>query len=198
VNAHADLGSMEREAYRAYWSDGIVDLYLGASLLFFGAMWTWVNDLSGIAGLLPAVLVTPMLALHNRFVGARLGYVEWRPDRRRWERRNLVLLLAAGVGLLLLVVAVHFIVAAARSDSPPLAPGILAWLLALLAVGLAVLLDARRMLLYAAVLASGGVLVVLLQAEPGWPMLACGVVATIIGLVMLRRFVERYPVIEAA
>ena len=142
MNAHADLGSMEREAYRAYWSDGIVDLYLGASLLFFGAMWTWVNDLSGIAGLLPAVLVTPMLALHNRFVGARLGYVEWRPDRRRWERRNLVLLLAAGVGLLLLVV--------------------------------------------------------LLQAEPGWPMLACGVVATIIGLVMLRRFVERYPVIEAA
>lgn len=196
MKAHTDLGSMEREAYRAYWSDGIVDLYLGASLLFIGAMWTWVNDLSGLAGVLPAVLVAPMLAARKRFVEARLGHVEWRPGRRRWERRNL--LLAAGMGLLLLGVAVYLIVATARSDGPQLAPGIIAWLLALLALGLAALLDARRMLLYAAVLASGGVVVVLLQAEPGWPMLACGVVATIIGLAMLRRFVERYPVIEAA
>lgn len=198
MNAHADLGSMEREAYRAYWSDGIVDLYLAASLLFIGAMWTWVNDLSGIAGILPAVFVAPMLAARKRFVEARLGHVEWRPDRRRWERRNLLVLLAAGMGLLLLGVAGYLIVAPARSDSPQLAPGILAWLLTLLALGLATLLDARRMLLYAAVLASGGALVVLLQAEPGWPMLACGAVATIIGLAMLRRFVERYPVIEAA
>ena len=40
--------------------------------------------------------------------------------------------------------------------------------------------------------------VVLLQAGPGWPMLACGLVATGIGLVMLRRFIERYPVIDPA
>jgi hypothetical protein len=188
---------MEREVYRAYWSDGIVDLYLGGSLLFMGAMWTWVDDLSGIAGIIPAILVTPMLAARTRFVQARLGYVEWRPGRRRWERRNLLLLLSAGVGLFLLAIAVYLF------GTPPggelqLAPGILAWLLALLALGLAVLLDARRMLLYATVLAVGGLIVVLQQAEPGWPMLACGALATTIGLAMLRRFAERYPVVSAS
>ena len=76
------------------------------------------------------------------------------------------------------------------------APGILAWLLALLSLGLAILLDARRMLSYAAVLAVGGLVAVALQAEPGWPILSAGVLATIVGLVMLRRFVARYPVID--
>lgn len=196
MSASADLTAMERETYRAYWSDGIVDIYLGVSMLFIGAMWMWVNDLAGIAGVLPAVLVTPMLAGRKRFVEARLGHVRWRSSRRVWERRNQLVLLAAGVGLFLLVVIAYLLGSADDADGMRIAPGILAWLLALLALGLAFLLDARRMLLYAVVLALSGAIVVSLQANPGWPMLACGVVATLVGLAMLRRFIERYPVIE--
>lgn len=191
-----DLASMEQEVYRAWWSDGIVDLYLGLSLLWMGLMWTWVNDLSGIAGVLPAVFVAPMLAARKRFVEARLGHVEWRPARRGWERRNVWLFLATGIGLFVLGASTALLVDASGGLS--YAPAILAWLLAALAVGLAVMLDARRMLLYALVLAIGGIVVVALEAEPGWPMLAAGVVATATGLVMLRRFVERYPVIDPA
>lgn len=191
----SDLAAIEREAYRASWSDGLVDIYVGLSMLFIGAMWIWVNDLSGLAGVLPAILLTPALAARRRFVEARLGHVEWRPGRRSWERRNLLLLLAAGLGLLVVGLAVYLSVAGGASGLR-LAPGILAWLLALLSVGLALLLDARRLLLYAAVLAGGGVVVVLLEARPGWPMLAAGCTATAVGLVLLRRFVARYPVIE--
>ena len=194
MRASTDLSTMEREAYRAYWSDGIVDLYVGISMLFIGAMWTWVNDLAGIAGVLPAVFVAPVLTAHKRFVEARLGHVEWRPARRAWERRNVWLALGAGVGLLLLGIAGY--VVAADGGGLGVAPGILAWLLALIAIGLAILLDARRMLLYAAVLAVSGVAVVLLEAKPGWPMLAGGAVATAVGVVMLRRFVTRYPVVQ--
>lgn len=198
MSGQADLQALEREAYRAWWSDGIIDIFLGLSLLWLGAMWTWVNGLSGVAGLLPAVLVGPVLAAHRRFVEARLGHVEWRPARRSWERRNQLLLLAAGVALLALGIATTVLVERTGSGGLGLAPGILAWLLAMLAVGLAVLLDARRMLLYAAVLVAGGSVVVLLGADPGWPMLVCGVVATGTGLVMLRHFVERYPVVDPA
>lgn len=194
--AQIDLGRLEREAYRASWSDGIVDIYLGVSLVWMGLMWTWVNDFSGIAGVLPALFVTPMLAVHKRFVEARLGHVEWRAARRGWERRNQWILLAAGVGLFLLGVAAYRAVDA--GSELDLAPGVLAWLLALLTVGLALLLDARRLLVYGAVLAVGGGVVVLLPAEPGWPMLAGGVVATATGLAMLRRFRQRYPVIDPA
>jgi hypothetical protein len=194
MDERTDLEQLERDVYRAYWSDGIIDIYLGLSLLFIGAMWTWVNDLSGLAGLFPALFVVPMLAAHKRFVGARLGHVEWRPARRSWERRNLSWLLAAGVILFALGIGVY-LVAAGGSTDIGLAPGILAWLLAGLACGLAVVLDARRFLLYAAVLAVSGVIVVALASPPGWPMLACGSVATASGIVLLRRFVERHPVV---
>ena len=198
MSQRLDLDAMERDAYRAWWSDGILDIYLGVSLLWIGAMWTWINDLSGIAGVFPAIFVAPMLATHRRFVETRLGHVEWRPARRGWERRNQLLMLAAGTALLLLGVLTYVLVQGSVSGGLGLAPGILAWLLALLAIGLAFVLDARRMLLYATVLSISGTVVVLLQAEPGWPMLACGAVATVTGLFMLRRFVDRYPVIDPA
>lgn len=191
----ADLETMEREAYRIWWSDGIVDIYLGLSMLWIGAMWTWVSGLAGLAGVFPAIFVAPMLAAHRRFVEPRLGHVEWRPARRAWEGRNMLLMLGAGVMLFLLGVSAYLFVERA-GGGVGLAPGLLAWILALLATGLAFVLDARRMLLYAVVLAVSGMVVVLLQATPGWPMLTGGAVATAVGLVMLRRFSERYPVIE--
>lgn len=194
MSQHADPRVAERKAYQASWSDGIVDIFVGLSLLWIGFMWTWVNDLAGIAGVLPAIFVAPMMAGRKRFVEARVGYVQWRAPRREWERRNLLLLLGAGLALLLLGVATYVYASSDGTSSLRIAPGIMAWLLALLAVGLAMLLDARRMLLYAFVLAASGTVVVLLEARPGWPMLACGAVATVVGTVMLRRFVRRYPV----
>jgi len=197
MSGQADLESLEREAYRASWSDGIVDIYVGLSMIWLGAMWVWENDLSAMAGLVPAVFVAPMLSARKRFVEARLGYVRWRAPRRDWERRNLWMLLAAGLGLFLMGVAAYLL--ASSDDSPGslrLAPGILAWLLALLGVGLALVMDARRMLLYAALLAVGGVVVVMLEAMPGWPMLVTGMVATVAGGAMLWRFVRRHPVMD--
>jgi len=197
MDGNTDLSTLEREAYRTAWSDGIVDIYVGVSLLFMGAMWTWVPGMAGLSGLLPAVLVLPMLSLRRRFVEDRLGHVEWRPARRGWERRNQSVLLAAGLGLFLLAIVASLALGGGVTGDRSLAPGIMAWLLAVLALGLAFLLDARRMVLYAAVLAAGGVVVVLLEADPGWPMLAGGAVATGVGVAMLRRFIERYPVIRA-
>jgi hypothetical protein len=191
----ADLQAMEREAYQARWSDGIVDIYLGASLLWLGAMWTWPGPLSAVAGILPAVLVMPMLAMHKRFVEDRLGHVEWRPSRRLWERRGQLLLLGLGLGLLLLVVGSR-LAPAMGLDAASLAPGIMAWLLAVLALGIGLLIDAPRLVLYAAVLAASGVGACLLGTEPGWPMLPAGAIAAASGAILLRRFVRRYPSIE--
>ncbi len=196
MDEQAHLATMEQEAYRASWSDGLVDVYLGLSLLWVGAMWTWPNELSGIAGIVPAIMVAPFLAARRRFMEARLGYVRWQMPRRRWERRNLWLLLGVGTGMFVLMIAAFgFLWSDVSVGSPSLAPGILAWLLALLTVGVAVLIAAARMLLYAAVLAVGGLVAVALGAEPGWPMLGCGLVATVVGGVMLRRFMQHYPVI---
>jgi len=76
-------------------------------------------------------------------------------------------------------------------------PGLLAFLLAIMAVGLAFLLDAWRMLTYAAVLIVAGIIASMADANPGWPLLAAGLAVTAIGTFMLVRFLERYPDVEA-
>jgi hypothetical protein len=98
---------------------------------------------------------------------------------------------------LLVVVAGSRLSSTIGLDAASLAPGILAWLLALLVLGVGMLLDAPRMVLYAAVLAAGGAAPCLLVTEPGWPMLAAGALAVAHGSLLLRRFLRRYPPLES-
>ena len=48
-----------------------------------------------------------------------------------------------------------------------------------------------------ATLAIAGVVVVAAQANPGWALLAGGLVATVVGCVLLWSFVRRYPAVDA-
>ena len=194
-----DVESLERGAYRASFSDGIIDIFVGASLMWIGAVWIWLPDLAGLAGVFPAVFVTVMLTARKRFVEARLGYVKWREPRRRWERRNLIAFLGAGVALLVIGVAMFVAVRQGALDSDAhrtLAPGLMAWLLALLATGLAFLMTSWRMLAYAGVLAATGLITVWAEARPGWPLLAAGTVIAVTGLMLFARFIRRHPVVE--
>jgi hypothetical protein len=197
VSENADLGTLEREAYRASWSDGIIDLFAGLSLIWIGAAWIWLSDLAGLAGILPAVFVAPVLSARKRFVEPRIGYVQWRGPRRRWERHAQWAVLLAGVGVFVLGIALYVYKSGAGGDTAVnLAPGILAWLLAVFAGALALLTSVWRMLLYAAVLFVAGFAVVAAQANPGWALLAGGLTATVVGVVLLRHFVHRYPPVE--
>lgn len=192
-----DLETLKRASYRDTYSDGILDIFVGVSFLWIGSAWIWLSDLAGVAGVLPAVFLTTMLAGRKRFVESRTGYVKWSEPRRRWERRNLWMVFAAGVGLLLAGVGVF---AAASSDTDlmdTVAPGLLAFLLALLAVGLAFVMETWRMLGYAAVLAIAGVITASAEANPGWPLLGTGPCIAVVGVALLIRYARRYPAAQA-
>ena len=157
-------------------------------------------DYAGLAGILPAVLIAPMLAARKQIVEGRIGYVKWAEPRRRWEQRNLIGVLAAGVLLLVLGVVAYVAVTQSSPDSDvvsALMPGLLAWLLALLAIGLGFLMQTWRMFAYAAVLAVGGILAAWADCNPGWPMLAAGVVITGTGAIMIVRFLRDHPIMDA-
>ena len=195
---HQELETLERGAYQASYSDGIIDIFVGVSLIWIGAVWIWLPDLAGLAGIFPAVFITVMLTARKRFVESRVGYVKWREPRRRWERRNLAALLAAGVAVLVIGVVVFVVVRQAGMDSGApraLAPGLMAWLLALLAVGSAFLMTSWRMLVYAGVLAAAGLITVWAEARPGWPLLVTGILITATGVAMFARFIRRNPAI---
>ena len=196
-----DLTALEDEAYRASYSDGILDIFVGVSLAWIGAAWIWLPDLAGLAGVIPAVFIASMLAVRKRVVEPRLGYVQWQAPRRQWEHRNLAAMLMAGVALFLLGIATFVIFDRSEVDTETVRqvmPGLLAWLLALTATALGFLTGMWRLLVYAAVLAGAGVAAVWAEANPGWPLLVGGVVIASVGIAMLVDFLRRNPVLEAA
>jgi len=196
-----DLQALERGAYRDSYSDGIIDIYIGVSLAWIGIAWLWLPDIAGLAGIFPAVFLPVMLEARKRFLEPRVGYVKWAGPRRQWEQRNLAIALVVGIGFLLLGIGVYATTSrsSADSDLPRMfVPGLIAWLLALLAIGLAFIMEAWRMLAYATILVLAGIITAWADASPGWPLLAAGIPITIIGIVMLVQFIRQNPAMEAS
>jgi len=201
MNTDKELQTLERKAYLESYSDGIVDLFVGVSLLWIGVAWIWLPDFAGLAGVVPAVFISVMLAARKRLLESRLGYVKWSEPRRRWERRNLAAVLAAGVLMLLVGVAVYVLVTQEPANTRDLGnwvAGLPALLLALLAVGLGFVMGTWRMLAYGGVLATVGAVTVLAELDPGWPLFAAGIAITVSGIAMVVRFVQRHPAVETA
>jgi len=194
------LEKLEQDAYRESYSDGIVDVFVGVSLLWIGIAWLWLPDIAGMAGVLPAVFVAPMLAGRKRIVESRAGYVKWTVPRRSWEHRNLLAAFAGGALMLAIGVAVFIGVDSSSSVTvgvEAIMPGLLAWLLALMTIGLGFLMSARRLFGYAGVLAISGAVTAAADASPGWPMLVTGIIVAAYGVVMLRGFLQLDRVVSA-
>lgn len=193
------LRAMEKSAYRRAYSDGIIDLFVGLSLLWIGAAWVFLPDFAGFAGILPAVFTAVAVAGRRQYVERRLGYVRWSQPRRNQERRNLILLFGAGVVLLFAGVIAFVLVEGslvAASGLDVILPGLLAWLLALLALGLAFMMESWRFVLYGIVLAVSGLITALQQGNPGWPLLVGGGVVGVAGATMLIAFSRSNPIPE--
>jgi hypothetical protein len=194
-----DLTAMERAAYRSTYSDGIVDVFVGLSFLVIGSIWIWAEDYGGLAGIIPAVAAPSLIPLRKRVVEARGGYVRWGAPRRRWEKRNLWGAFLAGVATFLLAIVAFFLFEGStggRDLVSEIAPGLLAFILAVLAIILAMMLESGRFVAYAAVLVAGGVFAVGRELNPGWPILAAGLAVTFTGAVMLIRFLRGNPAID--
>ncbi len=194
-----ELEAIERDAYRASYSDGIIDIFVGLSLAVIGAIWIWAEDYGGLAGILPAVMVPTVIPLRKQIVEARGGYVKWSAPRRRWEQRNLLVVFGAGVATFLLGIAAFFMFESggtARDLLTDIAPGMLAFILAVLALLIGAMMEQWRFAIYAAVLVAGGVLAVIDDANPGLPLLIAGVVVTVIGVVMLVRYLRANPRVD--
>lgn len=195
------LGTLEKTAYRRAYSDGIIEVFIGLSLIFIGSIWILLPDYAGLAGVLPAVLVPTMIPIRKKFVEERIGYVRWSEPRRNKERRNLIAMVAAG--LLIFIAGIAAFIAFDRSlvDQELLdivAPALLAWLLALATLGLAFLMETWRFVIYAVVLALAGLVTGIMGANPGWPLVAGGAVIAFTGLILLIRFIRQNPRQEQA
>lgn len=190
-----DIEAVEAAAYRSRFDDGLLDCYFGFALIWIGAWWILVEDLAGLAGIIPAVAVVPFVAARTRFLEERAGHVRFSERRRTSERRRLALF--AALGVLVLVAALAGAIVAADGGvsgvGDAIGPGLIAGIIALPVLGIAAITGVWRFLVYGAVLLAGAVVAAATDANPGVPVLAAGIVGLVWGLVLVLRFVRSHP-----
>lgn len=195
-----DIDGVEAAAYRSRFDDGLLDCFFGCSLLWIGACWVWLPDFAALAGILPAVMVSPFVAARTRFLEGRAGHVRFSERRRSWERRRLAAIVAAGVAVFLLGIGTFLAFEGGGMTDliDTIGPGLIAGILALLALALAVMVGVWRFAGYGIVLAVAAAGAAVVDTNPGAPLLAGGVVVTACGLVLVWRFVRSHPGIAAS
>ena len=195
----SDLTALEDSAYSGSYADGIVDLFVGLSLVWVGIAWVWLPDLAGLAGVFPAIFIAPMIQYRKRLLEPRIGHVKWSKSRRRWEARNLLALIGLGVLTFGLGVGVFIAQSGGTTDVlGTIAPALPSWLLALGGLTLGLMFRIPRAFGYAALLVVAGAGTIWLDSNPGWGLLTAGVGITVAAVFLMVRFFGTHPVVEAS
>ena len=191
----SQLGSMERRAYRASFDDGLLDLFIGVSLLGVGLI--WLTDLAGIGGIIPVLLIPIWEPARRRLTARRTGYVRFSAARRSRERRNLVALAGLGTLFFLMGIGTFFLFEAGMSDATEtIVPGLPTLLLAIGAFTAAGLYELRRSGWYGVLLALSASGVIAFEGHPGLGMAVPGALIVLIGGWLVVTYVRNNPLVE--
>ena len=90
-----NLKKLERRAYLSYHQDGILDIFIGFSILLFGV---WIlADMVYMAGAFVAIFTPIYAQVKKQITIPRLGYVKFAPPRTAKMKKTTFFLVIAGV-----------------------------------------------------------------------------------------------------
>ena len=184
------LQDVERRAWTLYFQDGLWDIFFG--LLFLGGGLRALTDnlwfyLLVAAGVLVIILGKRWITL------PRLGQIDYSPQRK--ARQNVVRYVVLAVMIFTAVVYFMGIRGAEPSDIP------IGWVFVIIVPGvfllMAYMMDFQRLYGYA-VLVAGFMVITELYGDPAaaWAQIVAGLVPLSVGIVLLVRFLRRYPVVD--
>lgn len=204
-----NLELLERDAFRKFYGDGLMDVFFGlmlATMAIGGLVTGWFgSELIGILVMLGAalLLVTVLLRVRRRLLRARLGEFSPGPERRRKVTRvRMALLGSVVVGLIAAVLLAAFY----REDVSVVSIDVLVPLLwfvnaVVVMAAMAAWLNVPRFYVYGFLFGLAMPLLVLPDVfwdvtVPAWAAFgAPAVVMVAVGLFKLRRFLRDYPVL---
>ena len=186
------IESIEREAFRSFWNDGLLDVMLGLAVLLIGISW-WQN-IAVLGAVFPAVCVSIWFPLRKRLIEPRMGYVEFSGPREVMARSFKFGLGGFFAGTMMLGVMIYVLL---NNDIlPPAAEWIAGFpllLIAIPAVLFALFTQCKRFAVYALVLFISGVEMVIQGWEPHVGLIASGVFILVVGMFILLRFLGNHP-----
>jgi hypothetical protein len=187
------LREVERKAWQSYLQDGLAEVFLGALLL--------LAFLAGVSGerrffvYIPMLLMGPALLLAKRLITVpRLGHVKFGQERRARKRKLLVVVAAAViVTLVLLAVTMRGALPAEwiREHHSLVSFG-LGGMIALVFAATAYWKDYPRLYLVGLIIGAAFTLTELFDTPV--PLLVAGAIVFLVGLVILIRFVRKFPI----
>lgn len=186
-----DLKRAERRIFRSYWSDGLLDMFVGASVLVIGLGW-W-------AGAFVPSLAAPMVAfflwgtVRKRVTEPRLGSVVFGERRRHDLWYGLVAIASLG-----LVVGGNLVTRTWMSNGHSglaewFAPAIPTTILAAMALSASAALGLWRFAGYGILLGATAIAAAATKGEPWHALIVAGTSITICGVLMLWAFLRHHP-----
>jgi hypothetical protein len=84
MSEHIDLKSLERKAYTSYHQDGLIDIFLGLAIIFFGVMLLtmFLGGMFYIWGSTFIIFFFSYVGAKRSITVPRMGYVEFKQSRR--------------------------------------------------------------------------------------------------------------------
>ena len=190
-------GAVEKRITRVYWNDGLLDTLAGLAVIGIGV--AWLTDLVPLGAVLPASLVPLWKPLRAKITEPRLGYVDFSEPQHARDKKFLVGTIAAGVLVFALVITMIYF-GVGRQEKTEFhrmaAPALPLLILAIMSLMATAATALNRFIVYAVVLVAAGCGVAILNLDPGWGILAGGIVMCLAGLVVVAQFIKRHPLVD--
>lgn len=198
MDTRLNLDNVEKDVYKSFWDDGLLDLFLGTGLVAAGIL--WLSDLIIFAALVPVMLMFLWAPIRNRLVLPRSGFVRFSTERQVRSRIGLNVAALTGLGFLTLFGAIVVII---RSDAsvdqgwseiiaPAIPSFIVAFALLLSKLGFGI----PRLGIHAGIVATAGFAGMLTTLDPGWQFVISGIVIALVGSALLARLFRLEPISE--
>ncbi len=190
-----DLKELERKAYTSYYNDGLLEIFLGATIILMGIAIFF--DVAYLFGIIPVLAMTSWAGAKRAFTVPRIGMVRFGPERRlRIKKEKLFFTIYFSITVIAGIVV--FIIVNRSMDTArrifgayPLAPIGVIGALALIFLGY--WKQIRRFHLYALLVLAALFGAPHLGLEPPHYMTGLGIVILVFGVALLVRFLSTYP-----
>ena len=194
MDSKINLAEMEKKTYLTYHGDGLWDIFAGLFLMSIGFFMFY--DTPYLMGIIPATMLPVVLGAKKSFVQPRMGYVKFSPKRQarvKQGHQRLSLLLAfttvAGLGVFFAFTGD----AEWQKSIQDLGLLPFGFVLAAVSIACGMLFGFKRFIVY------GGLIILifisghLANSDPPAYFILIGFIIFVVGVVMLIRFVRRFP-----
>ena len=189
-----DLKQIEKNAYTSYHQDGLIDIIIGISLLFFTIC--MLTELFWMGGIIVPILLPIYIGAKQKFTIPRIGYVKFGPKGK--TRGFLVIGIIMAVAFLGLIVGMFALVPNIRDSVIPFLVAyynlIIAGIGAALTLMMAISAGIKRFYIYSAAILVVFSVAQIFNINLLYSTITISLLFLVLGVMTLVQFIQKNPV----